>query len=697
MYRWDFLTGSNVLVSVSTNGVTSGNGSSDSPKMSSDGRLVLFQTAATDIVTQGVAGGWTLILRDMDTGISRLVRNTGDGASVADEGLGGVCATPDFKSIAFDSRSAAVVPGDANSDSDVFVRAVDSGSIELVSVRDARVASSTVAGLHTSFVPGMSNDGRFIGFVSFGDVLSARDTNQSYDVYLRDTVEGTTRLVTLNQSGAGSPNGGVNAPASVSDDGRFVAFASTASDINDADTDHFSDVYVRDMLNGTNILVSKNVSGMSGGSPGSSEPVIAPGGDFVLYASKAPNMVAGRSSGGRQWIYKYDMRAGTNMNIPYPVEVLSTYQSSILSTSYDRRSVVVGFGGGARWDLKWFEVFDLGGGGRLFYTNNIYQYASISGDGKRLAYARKRSVPPLFQLVYIDVANSLELAVIALDATALNNICLNRDGSRVAYEIVPQSATLPSWPQVYVWDAATGSNILASANMDGQPGRGRSTLVGISPDGRRVLFNSRAADLVADDGNGVTDVYVRDLGENRTYVLSKRLIQAGTGNGLSAAMALSSDGTSAVFSSPASDLVENDHNRVSDLFGVRMADAGDDSDADGLPDAWERLYFTDLSHSANEDADQDGLSNLAELEAGTNPADADSVLRITGLAPQLGGGLRLSWAAVSGKTYRVQYADDLADPAWKEIPGDITPAGAVGEKDLEGSELSRFYRVILGR
>ncbi len=697
VYRWDFLTGSNVLVSVNTNGVTPGNGFSDSPQISPDGRMVLFQTAATDIVPQGVSGGWTLILRDMDTGTSRLVRIKADGTSVSDEALGGACATPDFKTIAFDSGSSMIVPGDANGESDVFVRTIEPGGIELASVSDPRAASVTVAGLHSSFVPGMSSDGRFIGFVSFSGALSVRDTNQSYDVFLRDTVGGTTRLVTLNRTGAGSAVGGVNAPAGVSDDGRFVAFSSIADDLNDLDTNRFSDVYVRDVVSGTNILVSKNVFGVSGGSPGSSDPIVAPGGEFVLYASRAPSMVPGLSSGGRQWIYKYDMQAGTNMNIPYPREVLSTYQSSILSTSDDRRTVVVGFGGGTRADVKWFEVFDLGGGRQMFCTNNVYQYASISGDGQRLAYARKRLVAPLFELVYVDLTNRLELAVIALDATAFNNVYLNRDGSKVAYEIVPRLSAGASSAQVYLWDTGTGSNTLASATTNGQPAQGKSTLVGISPDGGRVVFNSRAADLVADDGNGFTDAFVRDFAQNQTYLLSKSLTKAGSGNSLSVAMALSGDGSSVVFNSAASDLIENDHNGASDLFVVRVPDAGSDSDADGLPDDWERLYFADLSHSASEDADQDGLSNLAEFEAGTSPTDHGSVLRISGLAPQLGGGLRLTWTAVSGKTYRVQYADDLGDPTWQNLPGDITPAGLAGERDLDGAKESRFYRVILAR
>ena len=80
--------------------------------------------------------------------------------------------------------------------------------------------------------------------------------------------------------------------------------------------------------------------------------------------------------------------------------------------------------------------------------------------------------------------------------------------------------------------------------------------------------------------------------------------------------ALSLDGKSVVFTSSASDLIENDLNGQPDLFVLRIADLSNDVDNDGLPDAWERVYFTDLSHSAAEDADRDGSPNVAEFEAG---------------------------------------------------------------------------------
>ncbi len=696
VYRWDFVTGSNTLVSVSADGITSGNAASDSPLISSDGRMVLFGTLASNLVTQDIHAEWNLILRDMDTGRSRLVSVNSDGLSGADADLSTVCMTPDSRSIAFDSRSAMIVPGDANSDYDAFVRNMDSDATELISVPDPRAASLTVPGLHGAFPPSISSDGRFIVFSSSSDMLAAGDANLGYNAFIRDTVAGTTRLATVNQANTGAQNGGLSAPPSVTDDGRFVAFTCTGSDLTPMDTNRSPDVYVRDVWNGTNILVSKNIYGMAGGAARDLAPLIAPRGDFILYPSTAPNMVGGVSSSGRQWIYKYDMESGSNVNIPYPSPLFSLYHCTILSTSHDRQTAAIGFNLSGTSSVIWVGVYDLRVGRYLFCTNNVYISASLSGDGQRLAYVVRQAADATFQLEYVDVAHQSNATLISINGAMINNYCLNNDGSRVAYEVVPPSSMPSSWTQVYVWDAAAGSNSLVSVNQDGQAAHGRSKLVGITPDGNRVLFNSGAEDMVTTDHNGWTDVYVRDLVVNQTRLLSENRNHGGGGNGLSVATALSADGNSVVFTSTASDLIPNDFNGEADVFVVRIIDPNADADGDGLPDDWERLYFKDLSHSANEDADQDGSSNLAELEAGTNPVDPESVLRISGLAPQPGSGLRLTWAAVSGKSYRLQYKDNLADPAWSDVAGDITPAGAVGEKNIPSTDREyRYYRVMV--
>ncbi len=632
VYRLDSLTGSNILCSVSTNGVTAGNSASDSPQISADGRMVLFATLASDIVPQPTSGDWNFILRDMDTGLSRLVSINKDGTSGAGGTVGTVCMTPDCRLIAFDSQSAMIVAGDPNNERDVFVRNMDADATELISIRDPRQSSATVSGLHNSSSSSISSDGRYVVFSSSSDLLAAGDTNLASDAFIRDTVAGTTTLITWNESGTGSQNSGLVGPPSVTHDGRFVMFSSISTNLSSADTNRSPDVYVRDLWNGTNMLVSKNVLGLSAGGLGSVNPWIAPNGHYVLYTSRESNMVQNADATQEWCVYERDIQLGTNFKIA------STYGFTVMSASHDGQMVVI---------LS--RVFDLQSRTYCvppFSWTQAVRCPSISGDGQRFAYATSRLGTYTWQLNCFDVTKQTNLATIPLGGTPPRAIRLNHDGSKVAYEMLLSDSSLTGRTQVYVWDAATGSNILVSVNMNGQPAQGRSTLVDITPDGNRIVFNSDAEDLVATDHNGWTDVYVRDLAVNQTRLLSENRRHTGSGNGLSVATALSGDGNSVVFYSAASDLIANDLNGAVDIFVRPIIDA--------------------------------------------------SEFQITGLVRQPDASLRLTWAAVPGRTYRLQFKDTLDDVIWNDLAGDIVSSDASAQADVASAyQDSRYFRVVL--
>jgi WD40-like Beta Propeller Repeat len=122
---------------------------------------------------------------------------------------------------------------------------------ELVSINQAGTDSvNGGAGLD-----GLSADGRFVGFVSDAtDLVATDDTNGEFDVFVRDLKTGTTTLVSVNRAGTDSGNGRSAAGFSFSADGRFVAFASEASDLVATDTNGQGDVFVRDLKTGTTTL-----------------------------------------------------------------------------------------------------------------------------------------------------------------------------------------------------------------------------------------------------------------------------------------------------------------------------------------------------------------------------------------------------------------------------------------------------------
>lgn len=116
-----------------------------------------------------------------------------------------------------------------------------------------------------------------------------------------------------------------------------------------------------------------------------------------------------------------------------------------------------------------------------------------------------------------------------------------------------------------------------------------------------------------------------------------------------------------------------------------------DTDEDGLPDAWEMQYFGTLNYGPSDDPDHDGLSNYQEYIAGTNPNNANSVLRVTEIT-SAGGQVHLTWNSVAGKTYTIYSASQVGGPY---TPVFTMPSAGDGQTstNLTGSALNQFYRV----
>ena len=126
-----------------------------------------------------------------------------------------------------------------------------------------------------------------------------------------------------------------------------------------------------------------------------------------------------------------------------------------------------------------------------------------------------------------------------------------------------------------------------------------------------------------------------------------------------------------------------------------------DTDANGLPDAWEAAYGIT---NPNADNDGDGQSNLAEYRANTNPTNAASALRILGVERQPGGAITLRWSSVGGTRYRVQYSDGGAAGPFMNILRSIedemdnAPCGQGSTQsftDPAPASGVRFYRIRL--
>jgi Tol biopolymer transport system component len=291
-------------VSVDDNGVTV-SGASSAPSISGDGSLVAFVSLASFVT--GVNGSQVythnrqtsqieVISRDSDTSVV----NAGSGVS------NDPAISADGRFVAFVSQSTNLVSG--VNGQQVYLRDRQTGQTTLVSRNTAGQIASTGS---NNTAPAISSDGQFIAFVSNAINLVTGISGQQ--IYIRDTVNGTTSLISKDNNLTPAQGNGASSTPSISSDGQVITFASVSTNLlSPAPAVAGQQIYVHDRLagaNGTTSLVSKDGTGIAGGG-NSSTPSISGDGRFVAFMSLATNLVVASVSG--QQIYLHDRNTGTN-------------------------------------------------------------------------------------------------------------------------------------------------------------------------------------------------------------------------------------------------------------------------------------------------------------------------------------------------------------------------------------------------
>ena len=403
--------------SVSSGG-TQGDGESLYPAISADGRFVAFASASTNLVAGDANGFRDVFVRDLVGGTTEVESVDSTGAQGNGDSGGpsvdSLSISADGRFVAFTSAASSLVSGDTNGALDVFVRDRLSGTTERVSV-----ASDGSQADADCFSPSISADGRFVAFHSTASRLVAGDSNGVSDVFVHDRLGGTTERASVGSSG-GEANG-ASRYASISADGRFVVFASTATNLVAGDVNGFEDVFVRDRIAGTTELVSVSSSGAQGDADSYYVSSISADGRWVAFGSAADDLVAVDGNGVYD-VFVRDRIAGTT--------VLASVSSA-------------GAQANARSDR-----------------------CSISADGRFVAFQSSAS------------------NLVAGDANGVYD--------------------------VFVRDLVGGATELASLSTAGSQGTGGSGEPWISADGRRIAFYSSASNLVTGDTNAAGDVFVRD-------------------------------------------------------------------------------------------------------------------------------------------------------------------------------------------
>jgi Tol biopolymer transport system component len=268
-----------------------GNGDSSWVALSADGAIVAFQSDATNLVANDTDGMLDIFVCDRVTGIVTRVNVDSSGAEA-----NAYCyfnsaqsLSADGNRVAFVSMASNLCANDTNGTVDVFVHDRASAVTERVSVD----SSGSEANSHSD-VCVLSSDGNFVAFASAASNLVSNDTNLFPDVFVHDLSTGSTERVSVDSSG-GEADGDSGA-TSISADGRFVAFASVATNLVSGDKNQKQDIFVRDRLLGMTERVSVSPTG-GGGNGWSDHPSISDDGRFVAFLSYATNLVANDTNG----------------------------------------------------------------------------------------------------------------------------------------------------------------------------------------------------------------------------------------------------------------------------------------------------------------------------------------------------------------------------------------------------------------
>ncbi|MEG4338062.1 DUF4347 domain-containing protein, partial [Microcoleus sp. D3_18_C2] len=267
-----------------------GNSDSTNPSISPDGRYVVFRSFASNLVTGDTNNNGDIFLRDTQTNITTRL-SLDSAAAQGNNGSGNPSISADGRYVVFGSNASNLVTGDTNSRNDIFLRDTQTNTTTRLSLD-----SAAAQGNGDSTNPSISPDGRYVVFQSFASNLVAGDTNFTNDIFLRDTQTNITTRLSLD-SAAAEGNGGSDQP-SISPDGRYVVFYSFASNLVTGDTNSRADIFLRDTQ--TNITTRLSLdSAAAEGNSNSFNPSISADGRYVVFESDASNLVTGDTNSSR--------------------------------------------------------------------------------------------------------------------------------------------------------------------------------------------------------------------------------------------------------------------------------------------------------------------------------------------------------------------------------------------------------------
>jgi Tol biopolymer transport system component len=488
-----------------------------------------------------------------------------------------------------------------------------------------------------SHMASISADGRFVAFVSGATNLIGGDTNGRADIFVHDRQTGVTERVSVDSDGTEATDDSES--PSISADGRFVAFDSEATDLVADDINGVPDIFVHDRQTGVTERVSVDSAGNEAAAT-SLLPSISADGRYVAFLSAATNLVPVDANGSND-IFVHDRQTGV------------TERVSISSTAAQGNNHSEGHAISANGRFVSFRststnlVPDDTNG-----TSDVFVHDRETGETERV---------------------SVDSAGTQADNTSYES-ALSADGRFVAFGSRASNLVADDTNNrrdIFVHDRQTGTTERVSIDGTGAGGSAHSREPSISADGRFVTFHSDASNLVAGDTNSSSDIFVYDRRTRRTERASVNF-DGNEGLDDSESPSISADGRFVAFFSDSGNLVLDDTNGAPDIF-VRdrglLSDGNNDFLADfGGAGSWERLNDTTWQKIH-------GASPLM-ITAG----DLDGSLKDEAIVAFNGAGL---WARYDNKTWMRLHkatpkrfvAGDFDGNGMDDLVVDFGPAG----------------------
>jgi hypothetical protein len=377
--------------------------------------------------------------------------------------------------------------------------------------------------------PSISADGRFVAFASTASNLVPNDTNNASDIFVYDRLHGTIERVSVRSDG-GQANFGSFAPA-ISADGNVVVFYSFATNLYANDTNNVADIFAHNRSTGQTELISRVIDGVANNI--SYDPDVSADGRYVTFWSYASNLVGGDTNNAAD-VFWYDRLAQTMFRV-------SVDSNGVQGNGDSMRPRISGDGQRIVFESLASNLV-LGDGNNY---KDIFVHDRGTGQTQRVSVS---SAGTEANGESFEAAISANGEVVAFVSLANNLVANDNNG----------------FPDIFIRHLLSNQTTLASLNTAGQQTNGWSREPALSHDGRYLTFRSQAGNL-ADPPTTNWQIYRRDRGEGVTVRVSTN--SAGQpANGENWTSDLSANGRFIAFDSDANNLVANDTNERRDVF-----------------------------------------------------------------------------------------------------------------------------------